>query len=239
MATKPDYGLEAPQMVRRLASRSFLMLALAAIFYFVERTKDPKTAVTILILLVSVGLILGFVPLVMVLSSRAVKPRVCRRLVDSLPWRGDEKVLDVGCGRGVFLIQAAKRLKTGEAIGIDNWKAGRFESVALDNAKLEGVADRVKIQTADALKLPFEDASFDVVLSSLALQNLNTGHDRKKAVEEMARVLKPGGRLAIFDVIYTGSYRKKIEELSFEDIWASPTTFLWCMPTRSITARKT
>jgi hypothetical protein len=54
----------------------------------------------------------------------------------------------------------------------------------------------------------------------------------------MARVLKPGGRVAIFDVIYTGSYANVLRELNFEDLWLSPTTFLWCMPTRSITARK-
>lgn len=237
-AMKPDYGLDAPQLVRRLASRAFLMMALTVILYFANRSTSPQNAGTVALLLLSIGLILAFIPVMMVLSSRLVKPRVCERLLDSMRWKGNEKVLDVGCGRGLFLIRAAKRVKNGLAIGIDNWKAGNSEQAALSNAKLEGVAGHVKIQTADATKLPFEDDEFDVVVSSMALHSIRSGQDRAKALREIARVLKPGGRLAILDIIYTGSYAKTLRTLGIEDIWLSPMTFLWCVPTRSLTGRK-
>jgi ribosomal protein L11 methylase PrmA len=58
----------------------------------------------------------------MLLSSKSGKFRARERLLDSIPWRGDETVLDVGCGRGLMLICAAKRLETGKAVGADIWQ---------------------------------------------------------------------------------------------------------------------
>ena len=115
-------------------------------------------------------------------------------------------MLDVGCGLGLFLIGAAKRLSTGRAVGIDKWQqedlSGNNEG-ALSNAMIEGVADKVEVHTGDARKLPFPDASFDVVLSSMALHNIYNAGERQTAVREIARVLAPGGRVLIVDVRHT------------------------------------
>jgi arsenite methyltransferase len=168
---------------------------------------------------------------------------VIDRMLASLPWRGDEQVLDVGCGRGPFLIGVAKRLTTGRATGVDIWESRDLSNntaeAALANAKAEGVNGRVKIETADARTLPFAAASFDVVVSSLAIHNIVPREERLRALREIARVLKPGGYLAIFDIFHTGEYAKALEKLEFRDIHLSPMTFLWCVPTRSLTARKT
>jgi ubiquinone/menaquinone biosynthesis C-methylase UbiE len=175
------------------------------------------------------------------MSSRVAKRKVRDRILESIPWRGDENVLDVGCGRGLFLIGAAQRLKKGRATGVDIWAddlSGNSAEATLANAKAEGVAGRVKIETADARKLPFADSSFDVVLSSLAIHNLHSSQERAKVLGEIARVLKPGGYLAIFDIFHTAEYAKTLEQLSFEQIQLSPLTLLWCVPTRTLTARK-
>ena len=70
-----------------------------------------------------------------------------------MPWRGDEKVLDVGCGRGLFLIGAAERLTTGKATGVDIWQSEDLSNntgdAVMANAKAEGVAAKVKIETAE------------------------------------------------------------------------------------------
>lgn len=238
----PSYGIDAPQMVRRLLSRSLLMIAVAVVLYFVNRTSNPSTAVPLAISLGIIGLAFGFAAVVMVLSSRFAKLRVRDLMLESIPWRGNENVLDVGCGRGLFLIGAAKRLKSGKATGIDLWNArdlsGNTPEAALANAKNEGVDKRVKVETGDARKLPFPDSSFDVVLSSLALHNISSGAERSQALHEMDRVLKPGGYLAIFDIFYTRQYAKALEQLGFRDLRVSPLTLLWCVPTRSLTARK-
>ena len=144
----------------------------------------------------------------MLYYSLVGKVQLRERLLDGLPWSGDERVLDVGCGRGLFLVAAARRLTTGTATAVDIWVPGavtdnRREAV-LENAALEGVADRVTVEEGDARKLPFTDATFDLVLSNFVLHEVNTREDREKIVREVVRVLKSGGRFLIVDFIFTG-----------------------------------
>jgi ubiquinone/menaquinone biosynthesis C-methylase UbiE len=72
------------------------------------------------------------------------------------------------------------------------------------------------VQTADARKLPFEDASFDVVLSSAALHNIYDAGERQTAVREIARVLKVGGRVLIVDVRHLGQYARTLRDAGFD-----------------------
>ena len=91
-------------------------------------------------------------------------------LLDSLNLRGDERILDMGCGRGAVLLMAAQRLITGRAVGVDQWRtidqSGNSAEATQRNAVAEGVADRVELHTGDMKALPFEDNSFDLVQSS-------------------------------------------------------------------------
>ena len=150
-----------------------------------------------------------------VYTTRAGKFAVWAELLDRIDLRGDERLLDVGCGRGAVLLMAARRLPRGRAVGVDVWSAkdqsGNAEQVTRRNADLEGVADRVELHTADMRQLPFEDGSFDVVVSSLAIHNLSGAGERAKALREAARVLKQGGKLAIADIRYTRAYASELE----------------------------
>jgi arsenite methyltransferase len=239
---KPDYGLDAPKLVRRFAIRGALFMAFAGFLYYSNRNTSPGPAVAIASMLFAVGVTFAMIAVIMVWSSRVTKPKVIHRILDSIPWRGDENVLDVGCGRGLFLIAAAKRLKSGKATGVDIWRSedlsGNTAEAALNNAKAEGVANRIKIENTDARKLPFGANSFDVVVSSLAIHNIDGTMERAKALREAARVLKPGGYLAILDIFQTGEYAKLLPQLGLSDVQLSPLTFLWCVPTRTLTARK-
>jgi ubiquinone/menaquinone biosynthesis C-methylase UbiE len=60
-------------------------------------------------------------------------------------------------------------------------------------------------------ELPFDEGSFDVVVSSLAIHNVTGAGERTKAVREAARVLKKGGKLAIADIRYTRAYARELE----------------------------
>ena len=237
-----DYGLDAPKLVRRFTGRAILFIAGAVILYLANRSANPGLALPLASVLLAIGLIFAIITGVMILSSRVAKPKIRDRILDSIPWRGDENVLDVGCGRGLFLIGAAKRLTTGKATGVDIWEAGDLSGNSVEatrrNAKAEGVAERIKVETADARKLPFAANSFDVVVSSLALHNIPSSQERTKALNEIARVLKPGGYLAIFDIFHTGEYAKTFRQIAFHEVRVSPMTFLWCVPTRTLTARK-
>ena len=132
--------------------------------------------------------------------------RIRTELFDSIGLRGDEKVLDIGCGSGLLLNAAAMRLTSGKATGIDLWSphsgGGNLE-LLWRNAKAEGVADKIEFKEADARKMPFEDAAFDVVMSSGALHHIiHNFDDHERAVREMARVLKPGGKIVLWDITH-------------------------------------
>lgn len=147
-------------------------------------------------------------------TTRAGKFAVWAELLDRLELKGDERLLDIGCGRGAVLLMAAQRLPRGRAVGVDVWsttdQSGNAEQVTRQNAVLEGVAERVELHTADMRHLPFEDHSFDVVVSSLAIHNVPGAGERAKALCEAARVLKMGGKLAIADIRHTRAYASEL-----------------------------
>jgi SAM-dependent methyltransferase len=143
-------------------------------------------------------------------------------ILDRLQLRGDERVLDMGCGRGAVLTAVARRLTTGRVTGIDIWstrdQSGNAKDVTERNTRLEGVADRVEIQTGDMRALPFPDATFDVIVSSLAIHNIRGDADRRKAVAEGFRVLKPGGRIVVADIRATAVYEDALRTLGASNI---------------------
>jgi SAM-dependent methyltransferase len=152
--------------------------------------------------------------------SRVGKLRTRDRLLGVVEWRGDERVLDVGCGRGLLLVGAARRLTTGRAVGIDVWSArdlsGNSAGATLRNARAAGVADRVNVLGGDARRLPFADASFDVVLSRAVLHNIPAADERAAAVREIARVLRPGGRVVIRDIRHIRQYARVLAECGLD-----------------------
>jgi arsenite methyltransferase len=154
----------------------------------------------------------------MIYESRIQKPHERERILDLIEWRGDEYVLDVGCGRGLMLIGAALRLNTGKAVGIDIW-SGRDQAdnsavAPVENARLEGVANRVRVETADMRDMPFADNTFDVVLSSWVVHNVELAAERQKALAEMVRVLKPSGTLALTDIENRAEYLSALAALT-------------------------
>ncbi len=107
-------------------------------------------------------------------------------------------MLDVGCGRGLVLMLATRQLPGGERVAPPR-PEGNSRAAAERNAAAEGVRGRVELVDADARDLPFGSASFDVVVSSLAISNIRGAAGRARALREAARVVRPGGRLRIVD----------------------------------------
>ena len=144
------------------------------------------------------------------------------RILDRTHLRGDEMVLDMGCGRGGVLTAVGRRLTTGRVTDVDIWsttdQSGNARDVALRNASLEGVSDRVYIETVDIRALPFPDATLDLVVSSLAIHNIRSKADRKRAISEGFRVLKPGGRMVIADIRATALYADALRTLGASDV---------------------
>lgn len=158
-----------------------------------------------------------------VYTTRRGKFIVWARLLRDLGLRGDERVLDMGCGRGAVLLKAAQLVPSGRAIGIDLWKgsdqSGNSSEATRRNAAREGVAELVELHTGDMTAMPFEDATIDVVLSSMAIHNITNADGRARALAEAARVLKPGGRLVIADIGYvTAEYVSELDRTGMRDV---------------------
>ena len=215
---RPSYGIDAPGLVS-----SFILVGVAALIVALAVGHSPWPGGVVSLALSSFGWLVSVYALCMggymLYGSLIGKVRARHQLLGLLPWTGSEAVLDVGCGRGLLLTAAASRVPFGHAIGIDLWLAkdqsGNRAAATLANARAEGVAERVEVETGDARQLPFADGTFDVVVSHWVVHNLDKSTDRARALDEMARVLRPGGWLLIEDIENHAEYVDQLKGLGF------------------------
>lgn len=122
---------------------------------------------------------------------RGVYRRLAADVADAAPAGGS--VLDVGTGPGVLLVELARRRPDLRLAGVDLSP----DMVTAAGRNLAEFGDRAAVRTGDVTDLPFEDGSFDLIVSSLSLHHWD---DPAAAVPELARVLRPGGRVHIYDL---------------------------------------
>jgi len=240
--SRPNYGIDAPEVVSRFLAIGISGLILGVAGIFLSSRGIVSWARFFAVPCLAVGVMFLVQAGVMVWGSRIGKLSLRDKVIRSIPWRGDEVVLDVGCGHGLMLIGAAKQLRTGKAIGIDLWQAedqaGNSREATWQNVELENLNPRVELRDGDARRLPFDTNQFDIVLSSWALHNIYDQAGRNMAVREIVRVLRPGGRLAIIDIRHTSEYARVLEESRMADIRRLGPDFLFVIPTFTLTATK-
>jgi len=217
---RPSYGIDAPLLVRNFLLAGLVLLALAGSLLFGFSARAWALWVGI-ILLVPASYSSGMFCL-MLWDSLVTKVRGRDAILDLLTWHGNEAVLDIGCGSGLLLVAAARRLTTGHATGVDLWldrdQASNAPTRAIANATIEGVTDRVSVETGDMRALPFPDRSFDVVVSHWVVHNLDNASDRRVAMTEMKRVLRPGGTILLTDIVFRDEYLKTFRELGLLEV---------------------
>lgn len=197
--SRPDYGVDASYVPAGY-------LAGAVVAGVVAMLVDPGVWWAAAACLLCAGIYLH--------TTHRGKLVTWERLLDEAGVAPDAVVLDVGCGRGAVAVAVARRVPRGRVVGIDLWRrgdqSGNDPEATRANAVAAGVEDRVELQTADMCDLPFPDASFDLVVSSLAVHNVADPEGRDRAVDEMCRVLRPAGRILLADIRNTRRYAERI-----------------------------
>lgn len=116
--------------------------------------------------------------------------------LDLLGLRSGERVLDVGCGTGVVTRDVARRVAPdGRAVGLD--PSPGFLAIARELAARDGLAPLIEWCPGDVRALPFGHGAFDAVLAVTTLSHVPEGAD---AVPELVRVVRPGGRVGVFEL---------------------------------------
>jgi cyclopropane fatty-acyl-phospholipid synthase-like methyltransferase len=227
---KANYGLDAPGLVKLFFFGGGLLVLIGA-----GLIAWHKNGV-----LIAVGFTLLFPGItfflesgLMYFSSHHGKLRARDNLLDELHLKGDETVLDVGCGRGLLLLGAARRLSSGKAVGLDLWSqqdlADNRSTATIENARIEGVEQRVEIHNGDMRKMPFGDGMFDAIASSNAIHNIYDRQGRRQAIGEIVRVLKSGGQVALLDFRHTAEYAEDLKTAGMKDVERSGLV-LWIFP---------
>lgn len=115
-------------------------------------------------------------------------------LVEQAAPRPGQRVLDIGCGTGTLALMVKEAEPEAEVVGLD----ADPEILELAREKAERARVEVRFDEALSTELPYEDNSFDLVLSTLFFHHL-AGADKRQTAAEVARVLKPGGELQVVD----------------------------------------
>ena len=184
-----------------ISAADLVIAAIAATFWL------PALAIAVL------ALPFLYIGIVIALSSYRLSPRgddlqakIHQLIIDQVG--ADGRLLDVGCGSAELIVKLAKA-QPGDYVGLDFWPGewrqyGRAQ--AEHNARLEGVPG-IEFVHGTASKLPFDDASFSRVVSSLTFHEVKDVCDKAIGVTEAIRVLKSGGRFAFVDLFDDpGSY---------------------------------
>jgi arsenite methyltransferase len=115
---------------------------------------------------------------------------------------------------------------------------GNSEAATRHNLELEGISDRCTLVEGPAQEMSFPDGAFDVILSNLCLHNIYDRNMRRQAVQQIVRVLKPGGVAILSDYKLTGEYAEQLRQadLLVERLWGN---ILYTFPPlRIVVARK-
>jgi arsenite methyltransferase len=238
--TGPSYGIDSPYVVRNLLISGTVAIVAGLLVppFHAWGFRISLVGPTLL----SIGSLSLLLCALMLAYSLRGKFNIRERMLGMVAWRGDETVLDIGTGRGLLAIGAAKRLQTGSVTGIDIWKAGELSGNTLDNTQrnveIEGVGDRVELRSDDMRSISFVNSSFDVILSLLCIHNIESAEERESACREIARVLKPRGVAIIADHTDTSEYAKALTNAGLTVETTQSYLFQSCLPVTIVLAKK-
>ncbi len=224
-----EYGNWVPlRMIAAVIGATGLFVLLALIF---DRGFPAYLLWTLALLLAAAAgyLILGRAALAR--NKGEIQTRVRDLVLDRLDWDGQGRVIDIGCGNGPLSMALAREYPRAEVTGVDYW-SGMWDyslSACRENARAEGLEERVSFKKADAAALPFEDQAFEAAVSNFVFHEVKSAKDKREVVKEALRVVKKGGAFAFQDLFQAKRFYGEpdsllrelretgVEEVRFED----------------------
>jgi len=168
-----------------------------------------------------VGLYIGasYIPMHYLLLKPRNYSQLWNQVAKNEGVKGNEHLLDAGCGTGSVSINWAKILNKGKVVGIDIYEgmSGNSPTQAYRNAELEGVISRVEFKHGNILEIPYPDNTFDIVTAGSVLHELHKEEDKIKALKEIKRVLKPSGKFITVELLRDA--RMSLAMLFFALVW--------------------
>lgn len=236
------YGIDAPYVIATLFCAGVAVFFGGYVAYHLLCSAHSSVAFYVVCSASLTAVILWAEVVLMFYSSLVGKIQVIQSLVDKLAITGAERFLDVGCGRGIFLVTLARRLTTGHAYGLDLWsqvdQLGNALDATFSCVRDAQLIDKVTLTTGDMTSMPFENSFFDLVVSSLALHNVSEKEGREKALQEVLRVLKPGGRFAVLDFQHVQEYATFLKKQGCQDVHISSRSYKMFPPVRVVMGQK-
>jgi arsenite methyltransferase len=198
---KPQYGADGFPYIVGLGSAA-IILGLLGVAGLLTQTGRTRIAAGVA-LVVSIGCAVpAMLGIRYVLKGKFELRDKLLELVDVHP---EHVVADFGSGTGLLGIGAAK---AGAArvhcidLFIAKDLSGNSQERLLRNARIEGVGNHIELHLRDVRDTGLSDESVDIVMSTLCIHNIASSDDRREALEEMHRVLRPGGRIVISDLAH-------------------------------------
>jgi SAM-dependent methyltransferase len=204
---KPDYG--------NWVSRKFIFIPIVlCLVFFVLILVNPYFSILAIILIV-ISFYFAYSRYLFSPKGKDIQTQIRELVIANLVWNGEGSVLDIGCGNGALAISVAKRYEKAQITGIDYWgKQWEYSQTLCEkNAELENVPNRIEFKKANAADLPFDDESFDVVLSNLVFHEVGGVKDKTEVIKEALRVLKKGGKFVFQDLFLWSLVYGRPEEL--------------------------
>ncbi|NJP39780.1 class I SAM-dependent methyltransferase [Oscillospiraceae bacterium HV4-5-C5C] len=219
-SNSPDYANWIPQ---KLVTGLALTAALLSLLFGLSFLLPGGTLSLILRFILGAAALLMLVMFTYMARARkllsyeggGVQGKILDNVLRYLDWDGRGELLDIGCGSGALTIKAARKFPGARCVGMDYWGAmwDYAQTQCENNARLEGVTDRVRFQKGDAAKLDFPDGCFDAAVSNFVFHEVRTQPDKLALIREALRVLKPGAPFAFEDVFFSRGHYPDLEEL--------------------------
>ena len=204
MKEKTNYGNWVPEKALYMLFGGAAALAVIAA---IVQMATGKTVITIILGVIAVIILAEAVYMLICHETFAfgkgnMMAGVHEHLVEHLDWDGEGTLLDIGCGAAALTVRCAKAFPKAQITATDYWGAewNYAKEQCENNARIEGVVERITFQKGDAAKMDFPDETFDAAVSNFVFHEVRSAKDKRDVVREALRVVKKGGAFSFQDM---------------------------------------